>query len=183
MVNQDITLEADCRATRIPLGEEVQLAVGTVVTVTQTLGGSVTVRGQGELYRVAPDQVAALGETVVAALQSADEAPLPAGDFSEEQVWDALRQCFDPEIPVNIVDLGLVYDLTAREAEEGRHEVTVKMTLTAQGCGMGPHIAADAQQKIERLPAVSQAHVDIVWDPQWTPHMISDEGRKVLGLT
>jgi len=103
--------------------------------------------------------------------------------FSEELVWDAMRGCFDPEIPVNIVDLGLIYDLQINEADaEGRHEVNVKMTLTAQGCGMGPVIADDAKKNIEALAGVSKAQVDIVWDPPWTPHMISEAGRQKLGL-
>ena len=134
------------------------------------------------MYRVALEQIDALGmdlrEEVLHAVQSHD----PEGPFSEELVWDALRQCFDPEIPVNIVDLGLIYDLQIQEAESGLYRVDVKMTLTATGCGMGPTIAADAQSKIEALSAVESATVDIVWDPQWTPHMISGEGRKILGL-
>ena len=94
-----------------------------------------------------------------------------------------MKQCFDPEIPVNIVDLGLIYDLSIADADaEGRHAIAVKMTLTAQGCGMGPVIADDARQRIEALPAVSNASVEIVWEPQWTPHMISEAGRAKLGL-
>jgi metal-sulfur cluster biosynthetic enzyme len=97
-------------------------------------------------------------------------------------VWGALRTCFDPEIPVNIVDLGLIYDLAVETVAEGRRVVDVKMTLTAPGCGMGPVIAEDARQKIARLPSVAEARVHIVWDPQWTPQMISESGRKALGL-
>jgi metal-sulfur cluster biosynthetic enzyme len=94
-----------------------------------------------------------------------------------------MKQCFDPEIPVNIVDLGLIYSLDIAEADpEGRHAIAVKMTLTAQGCGMGPVIADDARQRIEALPAVSTAAVEIVWEPAWSPHMISSEGRAKLGL-
>ena len=96
-------------------------------------------------------------------------------------MWAALKTCFDPEIPVNIVDLGLVYDLSI-EPTAGGHTVEVRMTLTAPGCGMGPVIAEDARQKIAALPTVESAKVHIVWDPVWTPQMISDEGRKVLGL-
>jgi metal-sulfur cluster biosynthetic enzyme len=103
-------------------------------------------------------------------------------EFSEEAVWGALRTCFDPEIPLNIVDLGLVYDLSIEDHGEGGKTVEVKMTLTAPGCGMGPVIAEDARKKVAALPSVADAKVHIVWDPTWTPHMISDEGRKVLGL-
>jgi len=109
-------------------------------------------------------------------------APDDGESFSEESVWNALRTCFDPEIPVNIVDLGLVYDLSIEKAGDGRHAVEVKMTLTAQGCGMGPVIAEDARGKIAALPAVSTAKVHIVWDPIWAPQMISPAGRKILGL-
>jgi metal-sulfur cluster biosynthetic enzyme len=104
------------------------------------------------------------------------------GEFSEQAVWNALKTCFDPEIPVNIVDLGLVYDLAVERTSAGEHTVEVKMTLTAPGCGMGPVIAEDARQKIATLPSVAAAKVSIVWDPQWTPQMISAEGRKILGL-
>ena len=96
-------------------------------------------------------------------------------------VWDALRGCYDPEIPVNIVDLGLVYDLKIDGAGEG-HTVDVKMTLTAQGCGMGPVIADDAKTRIESIPEVESVNVSIVWDPPWNPRMMSDEGKKALGL-
>lgn len=141
-----------------------------------------TLRDASGLYRVALETVDALGGEVAKAVretagQSPEDAP-----FSEDQVWTALRQCFDPEIPVNIVDLGLIYDLQVEPLSEERYRVDVKMTLTATGCGMGPTIAADAKEKIETLPAVAEANVDIVWDPQWTPHMISAEGRRILGL-
>ena len=179
---REVELVADCEVTRIPSGEPLKLLAGETYTISQALGGSVTLRDGGGLYRVALEQIEALGmdlrEEVLHAVQSHD----PEGPFSEEFVWDALRQCFDPEIPVNIVDLGLIYDLQLNEVSEGRYQVAVKMTLTATGCGMGPTIAADAQSKIESLRAVDSADVEIVWDPQWTPHMISEEGRKILGF-
>lgn len=177
----EVKLLRDVVATRIPSGEETPLRAGDTFAVTQALGGTVTVRGAGALYRIAAADLDALGpEWAKAASESAASAE--AGPFSEETVWGALRQCFDPEIPLNIVDLGLVYDLALDERPDGRHNVAVKMTLTATGCGMGPTIAADARARIEAIPAVAEAAVDIVWDPQWTPHMISPEGRKVLGL-
>lgn len=178
-----IQLESTCRATRIPSGEEVELPAGQEYSVSQALGGSVTLKDAGGLYRVAVEDLDSLGEAFAASIRANEtEQASTEGPFSEESVWDALRQCFDPEIPINIVDLGLIYDLTVNETGNGQHTVSVKMTLTATGCGMGPAIAADAKSKIENLPAVESAEVDIVWDPQWTPHMISDEGRKVLGL-
>lgn len=170
-------LSRDVVATVIPAGDRVTLARGEEVFVTQSLGGNVTVRTDRGLFRIAREDAGALAGYVAAA-----ETPaVPAGEFSEQAVWDTLKTCFDPEIPVNIVDLGLVYDL-AVEPVAGGHSVEVKMTLTAPGCGMGPVIAEDARQKIAALPTVVAAKVVIVWDPQWTPQMISETGRKVLGL-
>ncbi len=179
-----IQLETACRATRIPSGEEVELSAGHEFSVSQALGGSVTLKDGANLYRVGLEDLDALGKAFAESIRASEAEAVQANDmpFSEESVWDALRQCFDPEIPINIVDLGLIYDLSINEVENSQYFVSVKMTLTATGCGMGPAIAADAKAKIENLPAVHSAEVEIVWDPQWTPHMISDEGRKVLGL-
>lgn len=177
----EVTLETECPAVLIPAGDEVVLPAGAQFDIMQAMGGSVTLRGPDGLFRVAPEHFGALGADFADSLKDedsgADDKP-----FSEELVWARLRECFDPEIPLNIVDLGLVYDLHATELEGGQYAVAVKMTLTAVGCGMGPTIASDAQAKIESLSSVASAEVEIVWDPQWTPHMISEEGRKVLGL-
>ena len=185
--SQELTLVRDTTATVIPAGEEQVLERGTRAVISQALGGSVTLRTDSGLYRVASKDWDALGEEAERALaRRAEDGSAPAGTdgpFGEAQVWEALKQCFDPEIPVNIVDLGLIYDLRISEPDDaGTHSVAVKMTLTAQGCGMGPVIADDAKSKIEALDAVREATVDIVWEPQWTPHMISAEGRKKLGL-
>ncbi|MSU22735.1 MAG: DUF59 domain-containing protein [Opitutus sp.] len=172
------TLTHDCPATLIPAGNATTLPAGTDVFIAQTLGGNVTVRTDRGLFRIAREHAGAIGGFSLAA-----ESGLKAeGDFSEQAVWDALKTCFDPEIPVNIVDLGLVYDLAIEKTLAGAHVLEVKMTLTAPGCGMGPTIAEDARQKIAALPTVESAKVHIVWDPQWTPQMISPTGRKVLGL-
>ena len=174
------SLTQDCTATAIPAGDVLTLPAGTEVFITQTLGGNVTVRTDRGLFRIAKENVAAIGGYVPAAATA--EAGASAGEFSEQAVWETLKTCFDPEIPVNIVDLGLVYDLAIERTESGGHAVDVKMTLTAPGCGMGPVIAEDAREKIALLPTVERAKVHIVWDPQWTPQMISATGRKVLGL-
>lgn len=178
-MHHEHTLTQDCPATVIPAGDKVVLKAGTKVFVTQSLGGNVTVRTDGGLFQIPREHAAAIEgfKPKAEAVASAAE-----GDFSEAAVWAALKTCFDPEIPVNIVDLGLVYDLAIEEAAAGRHTVEVKMTLTAPGCGMGPVIAEDARQKIAALPSVESAKVHIVWDPQWVPQMISDAGRKILGL-
>jgi metal-sulfur cluster biosynthetic enzyme len=133
------------------------------------------------MYRVGEDQLSALGEEIKEEVLKADQAEESEGPFDEQQVWEALRGCYDPEIPVNIVDLGLIYDLKIEEGESGK-QIFIKMTLTAQGCGMGPVIADDAKTRIQKLGTVESAEVDIVWEPQWNPRMISEEGKKVLGL-
>jgi probable FeS assembly SUF system protein SufT len=172
------TLTRECAATMIPSGKAVTLPAGTRVFITQTLGGNVTVRTDGGLFRIAAADAAAIDGHRA----GTEATPPAAGEFTEEAVWSALRTCFDPEIPVNIVDLGLIYDLAVETVADGARTVDVKMTLTAPGCGMGPVIAEDARQKILRLPTVATARVHIVWDPQWTPQMISEPGRKALGL-
>jgi probable FeS assembly SUF system protein SufT len=173
-----VELQRDCEAVRIPSGESVMISAGTPVDITQTLGGSYTVRSGGGLFRIAAKDADALGH---AAAESAAVA-VKAGSADEQAVWDALKTCYDPEIPVNIVDLGLVYDLTLEPTPAGNRRVAVKMTLTAPGCGMGPVIARDAQMKLLELPGIEDAAVDIVWDPPWHQSMITAEGRRVLGL-
>ena len=183
-----LTLSRDTAATIIPAGEERVLKAGSEVAISQALGGTVTIRAGSGLYRLASQDWDALGEAAkaeldAAAAASSENAVSREQPFSEELVWEAMRHCFDPEIPVNIVDLGLIYDLQIEPTgKEGQHDVSVKMTLTAQGCGMGPVIADDAKQNIEALDGVNSAQVDIVWDPPWTPHMISEVGREKLGL-
>lgn len=171
-------LVRDCPAMAIPSGTVTSLPAGTSVFITQTLGGNVTVRTDAGLFRIARENVDAIGGYTPAN----DPGATAEGAFTEDAVWAALKTCFDPEIPVNIVDLGLIYDLVIDETSAAHHVVEVKMTLTAPGCGMGPVIAEDARRKIAALPDVESARVAIVWDPQWTPHMISPVGRKVLGL-
>ena len=176
-----IELTRDCDATQIPSGAPARLPAGTAVDITQTLGGSYTVRAlSGGLFRIAAQDADALG------LQSAtSETKLKeqaSGPVDEQAVWSTLRDCYDPEIPVNIVDLGLVYDMQISPLPSGRSAVAVKMTLTAPGCGMGGAIAGDAQQKLLSLPGVEEANVEIVWEPPWHHSMITEQGRKILGL-
>ena len=176
----DHTLSQNVAATIIPAGTPVELTAGTQVHIVQTLGGNVTVRTEQGLCRIAQEDAVAIAG-YVAQSQEAGESDVVA-EFSEEAVWNALRTCFDPEIPLNIVDLGLVYDMAVEDHGESGRTIEVKMTLTAPGCGMGPVIAEDARKKVAELPTVADAKVHIVWDPVWSPHMISDEGRRVLGL-
>jgi probable FeS assembly SUF system protein SufT len=180
-MSQEFELIRDCSATVIPAGNAVTLPKGSVVFITQTLGGHVTVRTTEGLFRIESVDTDALGPDFQS--QTAEtETAAAEGGFSEKAVWDALKTCYDPEIPVNIVDLGLVYDLRIQPDDGGQHRVEAKMTLTAVGCGMGPVIANDAREKIEALPEVDSATVDIVWDPPWNPQMISADGRKILGI-
>lgn len=169
---------SNCPATAIPAGDLTTLEEGATVDVVQTLGGNVTVQTDRGLFRISREHASLIEGLAL----SPEAGGTPAGDFNEKRVWDALRTCFDPEIPVNIVDLGLIYDLAIEKTPSGAHSVEVKMTLTAPGCGMGPVIAEDARQKIAALPSVEGARVSIVWDPIWNPRMISDAGRKSLGL-
>ena len=180
MAMERIELTRDCEAVQIPIGTGVTLEKGTEVYLMQSLGGSYTVQAPsyGGLFRIAGRDADAIGKEPV--VDPVDTAVASGGDL-ESQVWSALKTCYDPEIPVNIVDLGLVYDM--RISPEGdANRVDVKMTLTAQGCGMGTSIAADARHKILALSGVADATVDIVWDPPWTPQMISPDGRERLGM-
>jgi probable FeS assembly SUF system protein SufT len=173
-----ILLSRNVEATQIPSGQRVHLPEGTAVTITQSLGGSFTVHASpGGLYRIDAADADALGKEV------AEQRTVAEGPFSEELAWDALRQVYDPEIPVNIVDLGLVYSMRTETVDGGDlRKVTVEMTLTAPGCGMGPSLAADARQRLSVLPGVAEADVHLVWDPPWGPKRISPAGRGKLGI-
>ena len=181
-----IELARDCEAILIPAGHTILVPKGTRAVITQSLGGSFTlnVPDYGGLVRISESDADAIGQqpTAESAPAAAEKAePLSAEDL-EAGIWQALRGCYDPEIPVNIVDLGLVYSLTTTPLSDNRHRVEVKMTLTAPGCGMGDTIAADARYKILSLPNIEEAEVEIVWSPVWNPNMVSPEGRTKLGL-
>ena len=180
-----VTLTRDCEATQIPSGTALILPAGTPVDITQNLGGTYTLRATGGLFRIAGKDADALG--IKPETGPTGNLPSPAdasmnGLVEEKLVWDTLKTCYDPEIPVNIVDLGLIYDLDIQSLPSGQCKVAVKMTLTAPGCGMGPAIAGDAQQKLLNLSSVEEAEVEVVWDPPWHQSMITAEGRRILGL-
>lgn len=182
MTHQEIELTRDVDAIQIPSGDEITIPVGTTVMITQALGGTYTVATQSGLARIKSENADALGIDLEAEKAKKNEAQeaVAAGDL-QGAIWAQLKMVFDPEIPVNIVDLGLVYDCQILE-EEGQTNVEVKMTLTAPGCGMGPTIAADAQSKILMLDQIDNARVDLVWDPAWNQDMISEEGKMTLGM-
>ena len=181
--NTEFTTSRDVEAIQIPSGNKTTIPEGTPGVVTQTLGGSYTIATYQGLARIAEKDLDAIGlekpATTNGAPKSADSG---AGPADEKAVWDQLRQCYDPEIPVNIVDLGLVYDCQLIRKPEGGSKVEVKMTLTAPGCGMGPAIANDAQSKILSIEGVDEADVQLVWDPPWNQNMISEAGRMKLGM-
>lgn len=182
MMDNERTVSRDIPATIVPYGDQVTIPAGTEVMITHRLGGNFTVTWSGGMAQINGQFADALGE-VNSAPAPSETAADHEGPPSEEEIWDALRSVFDPEIPVNIVDLGLVYSLKVLPDDEaGAYDVKVDMTLTAPGCGMGPVIAQDAQMKVETVPGVRQAAVDIVWDPPWNQDMISDIGKMELGL-
>jgi probable FeS assembly SUF system protein SufT len=179
--NTEFTLNRDCEAIQIPSGQKTTIPAGTQGVITQSLGGSYTIATYQGLSRVAEQDLEALG-LEKPQLKETQKAARTDGQVSEEDVWNQLRQCYDPEIPVNIVDLGLVYDCRLIKKDDGGTRVEVKMTLTAPGCGMGPAIAHDAQSKILSIDGIDEADVQLVWDPPWNQNMISEAGRMKLGM-
>ena len=179
-MQRDRILSRDVTATQIPSGDKTPLPAGTSVMLHQTLGGSYTVQTDFGLFRLDAKDADAIGEQVTD--HSVTSATLADGAPDPEAVWAQLRQVFDPEIPVNIVDLGLVYSMDVSGDTTAGYKVDVAMTLTAPGCGMGPAIAEDAKGKILLVPGVAAADVRITWEPPWNQSMISEEGKMKLGL-
>jgi probable FeS assembly SUF system protein SufT len=177
--NEPISLKRDVKAVIIPAGEELTLREGTTGFITQALGGSFTVYIEGNLFRVAGADADALGKEPTPA-PAVPENPTDAD--IEAVIWQQLKTCYDPEIPVNIVDLGLIYRCNVESLGNGQRSVSVDMTLTAPGCGMGEVLVADAQEKIAVIPTVSDVRVELVFDPPWNQTMMSDEARLQTGL-
>ena len=175
---EEALLGRDCEAIQIPDGYPVLLPKGFRVFITQTLGGTFTVAGElGGLYRIDAKDADALGREA-----PGEVLPAATGADLEQQVWEQLRQCYDPEIPVNIVDLGLIYDCRIETPPAGGPVVHIQMTLTAPGCGMGEVLAQDVRKRLEALPGVDRAEVEIVFDPPWSQSMMSDAARLQLGF-
>lgn len=177
--SEPVKFERDCAAVLVPQGEQVTLPAGSTGYITQALGGSFTVFVEGNLFRIAGQDADAIGKEPPAPLR----LPENAGDEDVERlVWQQLRTCFDPEIPVNIVDLGLVYDCVLGRNAEGERTVSIRMTLTAPGCGMGDILVDDVRAKVEAVPTIAEADVELVFDPPWNQNMMSDEARLETGL-
>jgi len=181
-MREEVTFSRNAEGIMIPSGERVLVPNGSRGTITQSLGGSYTlITDRGLMIRVSGREVEAIGKTPENVPETkAGEEVTP--EKLEELVWDQLKTCFDPEIPVNIVDLGLVYLCELQPADDGRKDVKIKMTLTAPGCGMGPVLAHDVKQKIESLPGVKTAEVEVVFDPVWDRSMMSDAAKLQLGM-
>jgi len=177
-----VTVSRDVDAVLIPLGTPVMIPAGAQVRITQELGGSYTVSVNGNLARVEGKDADALGMTEAAAVKHEIEQRPAAGPVNEQEVRNVLKTCYDPEIPVNIVDLGLVYDCHVVDTDEGGNHVEVVMTLTAPGCGMGPFIVDDVRAKVLSVANVTDVHVELVFEPPWDRSMMSDEAKLALGM-
>lgn len=176
---EPVTFERDTEVVLIPDGYTITALNGTRGHITQVLGRHYTVQlDTGRLVRVSADDADAIGKHVASGLPEPDEDV----EIDEEYIWDRLRECYDPEIPVNIVDLGLIYRLNIEELEAGGKWVQVEMTLTAPGCGMGQVLTDDVDATIRRLPGVEKVEVDLVFDPPWSPDVMSEEARLELGM-
>jgi probable FeS assembly SUF system protein SufT len=174
---ETLVLSRDCETTQIPSGVPHPLPAGSKVRLTQALGGSYTVMNdQGYMLRIGPKDADALGIDATAIASESGPA-----EFSEQLVWDQLKTVYDPEIPVNVVDLGLIYECNIASVEGGNH-IAIKMTMTAPGCGMSEVLKADIQRKLASLPSVKGLNVDVVFDPPWNPSRMSEAARLQLGL-
>jgi probable FeS assembly SUF system protein SufT len=179
--NEAKTLTRDVEASVVPVGTKVTLQKGGQAYLMQSLGGSYTVIVNGNMFRIDGKDADALGLDVHPKAVTATSGPVTQEEL-ERQVWDALKTCYDPEIPVNIVDLGLIYDCHLTPAGENSFKADVKMTLTAPGCGMGPMLAQDVQGKLLNLEPIDEANVELVWDPPWNQSMMTEAAKLQLGL-
>ena len=176
-------LTRDVEASVVPIGTKVTLQKGETAQITQSLGDTYTVIVNGNMFRIESKDADALGMEVKAATAAtaAPDGPITQEQL-EKQIWDALKTCYDPEIPVNIVDLGLIYDCHLTPIGENNFKADVKMTLTAPGCGMGPVLAQDVQNKLISLEPIDEANVELVWDPPWNQGMMTEAAKLQLGL-
>ena len=177
-----VALKRDVEGTLIPNGDPMTLPEGLLVRITHRLGGNFTIMTDNGMFRIKRADADALDEELNVEEKNSEDSENFEGQPDEDEIWNQLKNVYDPEIPVNIVDLGLVYSMDVSENEEGGYKVDVSMTLTAPGCGMGPTIAEDAETRVKEVAGIKDCKVDIVWEPVWTQDMISEEGRMILGL-
>jgi len=177
MENNFIKLSRECDGVLIPSGDAIKIKKGTPVKITQSLGGYFTLYVNGNLVKLDGKFADAIGKEIN------DNKPINENqEFDEILIWDQLKTCYDPEIPVNVVDLGLIYDLHYEQSSGSQYHVKIKMTLTAPGCGMGPAIAADVEHKVQSLHFVKEVLVELVWDPLWNQDMMTEEAKLKLGM-
>ena len=180
--NETITLTRDVEASVVPVGTKVTLQKGEQAYITQSLGGSYTVVVNGNMFRIDSKNADALG-LEAAAKPTNTTGQARTKEELEKEVWNQLKTCYDPEIPVNVVDLGLIYDCQLAPIGDGKtFKADVKMTLTAPGCGMGPVLAQDVQNKLLSVEEIDEANVELVWDPPWNQGMMTDAAKLQLGL-
>ena len=180
--DEPVFLTRDLEAALVPAGDKVTLKQGEQARITQSLGGTYTVIVNGNMFRIEGRNADALGvEVVRPTAVPAGAAPRTVEDL-EKEVWTQLRNCYDPEIPVNVVDLGLIYDCKLTPLNAESHKADIKMTLTAPGCGMGPVIAQDVQNRLLGMAGIEEANVELVWDPPWNQAMMTEAAKLQLGL-
>jgi len=172
-----IKIKRDCEGYLIPSGDLINLKKGSLVKITQSLGGDFTLYVNGNLVKISGKDADAIGEKIKKTSNNKITEK-----FDEKHIWDVLKTCYDPEIPVNIVDLGLIYNMEYRKEKTNLYFINIKMTLTAPGCGMGPVIAQDVETKIKNLCFVDDILVEVVWDPIWNQDMMSEEAKLKLGM-
>jgi probable FeS assembly SUF system protein SufT len=177
--SETVALTRDVIAALVPSGQKVELPEGASATITQALGGSFTVVVQGHMFRIEGQDADALGKDPPQTPQVPEDA---SREDLEKAVWSQLRTCYDPEIPIDVVELGLVYECALAPTPEGGHKVSIKMTLTAPGCGMGEYLVGDVRDKVRQVPGIADAEVELVFDPPWNRDMMSENAKLALGM-
>ena len=177
--NEPFVLSRDVKAVMVPAGLEIELKAGQAGFITQALGGSFTLYMEGNLFRLAGSDADAIGKEVV---KGPELPPNATEDDVLAAAWEQLRTCYDPEIPINIVDLGLIYECTVSAQADGQRVINVRLTLTAPGCGMGDVLVQDIKQKLEIIPTVASANVELVFDPPWNQSMMTEAARLQTGM-
>ena len=181
-MNEPFTIERDCEAILIPDGTPIEVPQGSVVFITQALGGNYTINLNGNLAQIGAKDADALGFEIPDEALIRESAIRADGSFNDDLVWAQMRTCYDPEIPINVVELGLIYDCKVTKLETGEHKVDILMTLTAPGCGMGEFLAADVRSKVGTIPTVSEVEVELCFDPPWSMEMMSEAARLESGM-